>query len=250
MGKRERKFDEGRILEYKETNDERLFQEIIQDINVRKYINYVCGQKIKNSPTTLYSLEDLVNISYLVIWQAIHKFRFICPVCDLHAKSNGAYKLHTLARHGSYVEPKVSISRYLKFNLGAYLQNTIKREYSIDRRSNVMTINIFSPDEADTDSYGSTYEGTKLEIVSNVCLEETIIFQDVIEKVKNMLEPFSMEVFEHLYKGNLKQKEIAALFYEQGRYTSEQSAAVVISRVIKNKINPIIVSMYPELTKY
>jgi hypothetical protein len=250
MGRSERKFNEELILEYKDTGCEDLFQTIITGKDIKKYVTYVCDQKLRHSPTTLYSMDDLTNIGYLVIWQSIHKYKFICPECGLHAKSNGAYKLHTLAKHGQYIEPKVSISRFLKFNLGAYLQNTIKREYSLDRKSNVLTVNIFSPDDDTEEIYGSTPKGAELEIVSDVCLESAIVFKDVIEKVKGLLDPFAQEVFTYLYSDDMKQREIASFLHGQGRYSSEQSAAVIVSRVVKTKINPIIATLYPELTKY
>lgn len=248
MGRRERKFNEELILEYKETGSELLFQEIIQDKDVKKYINSVCMQKLRYSPTTLHSLEDLVNIGCLVIWQAIHKYRFICPGCNLHAKTQGAYKLHTLAKHMAYLEPKISISRFIKFNLGAYLQNEIKREYSFDRKSNVLTVNIFSPDDNEqADIYGSTSDSVELEIVSDLKVEDEIVFKDVIEKIEYLLEPLAKEIFSYQYRDDMKQREIANLLYKEGRYSSEQSAAVIVSRVIKTKINPLVISLYPEL---
>jgi len=247
MGKSERKFNEELILEYKETNNEVMFQRIINDHDIKQYVNYVCGQKLRYSPTTLNSFEDLQNLSYLVLWQSIHKYKFICPCCGLHAKSFGAYKLHTLAKHEHYQEPRISISRFLKFNLGAYLQNEIKREYSLDRKSNVLTVNIFSPDEEEMDIYGSTIESTEFEIVSELSLEDEIVFKDLVEKVKDLLDLFSGEVFSYLYHDCMKQSEIAEMLYGQGRYASIQSAAVIVSRIVKTKINPVIISMYPEL---
>lgn len=255
MGRKERKFDEELILEYKETDNEFLFQSIIQNTDMKKYIAFVCAQKIRHSPTTLYSLEDLMNIGYLVIWQSIHKYRFICPECGLHAKSNGAYKLHQLAKHGHYNEPKIGISRFLKFNLGAYLQNEIKREYSYERKTNVLTINIFTPGEGKYDDIsGSAYtdwesQSAEFDIVSDTNMESDIVFKDVVEKVKDLLDPLSQEVFTYLFNNCMKQREIANLLYKQGRYSSEQSAAVIVSRIVKTKINPIIISLYPELVK-
>lgn len=250
MGKSERNFNEGLILRYKETEDELLFRQIINDPDILKYIKYVCSQKLRYSPTTLNSFEDMINISYLIIWQSIHKYRFICTICGLHAKSESAYKLHTLAKHGEHLEPKVNISRFLKFNLGAYLQNVIKSEYSLDRKSNVLTINIFSPDEStEGENSSGSANGTEFEIVSEICLESEIIFKDMITKVEELLDPMSREVFIYLYVNDMKQREIANLLYKQGRYTSEQSAAVIVSRIVKTKINPIVISMYPELNK-
>lgn len=245
----ERVFNESLILKYKETGDEKLFEEIINDKNVKKYVNYVCHQKLRNSPTTMYSHDDLVNLGYLIIWQSIHKYRFICPICKKQAKTHTAYKLHCLTKHNQYHEPQVSINRYLKFNLGAYLQNEIRREYSLERKSNVMTLSIYSPmSESDSEDISSTAnDALEFDIASEHLLENEVVFAEIVEILKKQFDDLTREIFEFLYKDKMRQREIAVILYQQGRYSSEQSAAVVVSRIIKNKINPSIMKLYPEL---
>ena len=252
MGKIERKFNEKLILNYKENPTEELFVQIISDKTIKKYITYVCNQKLKNAPTTLYSLEDLKNISYLVIWQAISKFRFICPICGIQAKSESTYKLHCITKHNEYMGYKVSISRYIKFNLGAYLQNEIRKEYSLERKSNVMTISIYSPEGASKNDSEDDYKANdsiEFDIASERIFETEFVFKEAIHEIKERFDPLSKEIFDYMFNENKKQNEIAEIFCRQGRYSSEQSAAVVISRTIKKKINPIIASLYPELIK-
>lgn len=242
-------FNEDLIFKYKETGDETLFEEVINDKSVKKYINYVCHQKLRNSPTTIYSHEDLVNLGYLIIWQAIHKFRFICPVCKMQAKTHAAYKLHTMTKHNQYHEPVASIDRYLKFNLGAYLQNEIRREYSLERKSNVMTMSIYSPMEASgsEDAYTTSNDALEFDMASEQLLENEVVFSEIVEILKKQFDEVTREVFEYMYNDRMRQRDIAIIFHEQGRYSTEQSAAVVVSRIIKNKINPSIMKLYPEL---
>lgn len=245
----ERTFNEAMILKYKETGDESLFEEIINDKNIKNYVNYVCHQKLRNSPTTIYSHEDLVNVSYLILWQSIQKYRFICPCCKMQAKTYSAYKLHSLTKHNQYHEPVTSVSRYLKFNLGAYLQNEIRREYSLERRSNVMTVSIYSPmDEGSSDDISSTAnDALEFDFASDQLLENEVVFGDIVEILKKQFDDLTKEIFEYLYLEKMQQRDIAIILYERGRYSSEQSAAVVVSRIVKNKINPSIMKLYPEL---
>jgi hypothetical protein len=244
-----RSFDEALIIKYKETNNESFFEEWINSSDIKKYVNYVCQQKLRNSPTNLYSQEDFVNLSYLILWQGIHKYRFICPFCKKQAKTSTAHKLHTLTKHGQYEEPKVSITRYLKFNLGAYLQNEIRREYSIERKSNVMTLSIYSPlDEVGSDDTSSTSnDALEYDFASEESMEDEIVFDEILVLIKKQFDELTKEIFELIYRDRLKQRDVAVILFNRGRYSSEQSAAVVVSRVIKNKINPAVASLYPEL---
>jgi hypothetical protein len=254
MGKKERLFGiEDKIFEYKDTNDEALFEQIIGDKNVKTYVTYTCHQKLKNSPTTLYSLDDLMNIAFLVLWQSIHKYRFICAHCKKQAKTHTAFKLHMVTKHEQYEEPAVSITRYLKFNLGAYLQNHIRAEYSQERRSNVMTISIYSPIEENNSEEHSKTSNDNIEfhqtMVSDELIENEFVFKDSIKGIVSNFDNFTKEVFSYLYEDRMKQIEIAELLFKAGRYSSEQSAAVVVSRIVKNKINPALMTLYPELSK-
>jgi hypothetical protein len=236
-----RKFDEEKFLLYKETDDEYLFAEIIKDQNLKNYIYKSCQQKLRNCPTTLYSIDDLVNISYLIIWQCIHKYRFICPICGIQAKLQSSYKLHAISKHSEYIDPLNSISRYVKFNLGVYLQNEIRKEYSLERRSNVMTINIYSPDEHEDYSEDTlTNDRKEMEIVSSFVLEDRIILKEFIKDLLSQFDNFTKEIFIYLFEYEMKQCDVAEILYNQGKYSSSQSAAVVVSRIVKNKINPAI----------
>lgn len=253
-GRVDRKFNESLILQYKETNDNLIFEQVIKDPDIKTYIKSLCIVKLRHSPTTLYSLDDLINIAYLIFWQSIHKYRFICPHCNLTAKTYAAYKLHAISKHGSFVEPKVSVTRYIKFNLGAYLQNEIRREYSTERKSNVMTINIFSPDEhtdakGESESVYDNIEYTGPELSSEMSVENEIIFDDTVSHLMEKFDSLTQKIFKYLFNDRMKQNEIAYILYKEGRYSSEQSAKVVVSRILKSKINPVISDMYPELVK-
>lgn len=242
----ERKFDEAKLLRYKETEDPILFEEILKDKDIKRYTLYVCNQKLKNYPTSLLSLEDFKNIADLVLWQCILKYKFICPVCGLEAKSESMYKLHMITKHEEYNEPAVSISKYVKFNLGAYLQNELRKEYSIDRQANLQTTSLFSPaennkhDEKDNDNYSSV----EYELTYDNKSENDFLFEDSMEKLMCKFDVVTKEIFYCLYKLNMKQVDIAIKFFNDGKYSSEQSAKVVISRIIKNKIKPVVEDFY------
>lgn len=246
-GRKERKFNEELILSYKETSDDDKFTKIMNDTDIKKYVSAVAMQKLKNAPTTLHSFEDLYNLGFLIIWQSIHKYRFICPKCGIKAKTYSMYKLHTTVKHGEYLEPHTSISQYLKFNLGSYLQNEIRGEYSYSNKTNVMTIGIFSGlDEGEEGPEGDSLE---YDLVSDFNLEDIIIFEDSIRRLKEKLDPQTQKIFSFWFDDGLKQQDIAAIFYERGYYSSEQSAAVVVSRTIKQKITPMLSNLYPEIFK-
>lgn len=241
-------FNEDLVLEYLETNDEDIFIQIINTEDVKKYVNYVCRIKLANAPTTLFSHEDFVNIAYLIIWQSIKKYRFLCPVCGKQAKTASAYKLHTITKHEEYIEPKTSINKYLKFNLGSYLQNEIRREYSLDRKSNVATVNLYSPleeDELDGKSRASSIES---ELTEKDGVESPTIFKDVVESAMKHFDEFTKDIFNYIYIDRLRQTDIAEILYKQGKYSTIDSARVVVSRTIRKKISPCLIKYYPELS--
>lgn len=238
----ERRFDECKLLNYKKLGNEQDFEEIMKDKDLKRYIHYVCHQKLRSYPSSLMSFEDFVNISYLIVWQSIQNYKFICPECKSEIKSEVIYKNHTTKNHGKFVEPEKSISEYLKFNLGAYLQNELRREYSSSRKSNVMSINIFSPnlDEENDNSYSIEFDLTNnINDFSSNNIDDEIIFKNCINELVCKFDSITKEIFIYLYKHNMKQVEIAKLLFDQDRYASEQSAAVVVSRTIKNKIYPV-----------
>jgi hypothetical protein len=128
--------------------------------------------------------------------------------------------------------------------MGSYLQNELRREYSKERQSNVMTISLFSPcnNEDDDVNYGNQYDA-----ISKSNIENDVEFKNCIELLLEKFDPFTKEIFTYLYKGNLKQVDIATIFHKEGRYSTEQSAAVVITRTIKNKICPIIEEFFGKI---
>jgi hypothetical protein len=233
----ERKFNERLLLDFKENGGELLFEDVMKDKDLKKYVYYVCHQKMRSYPSTLMSFEDFTNIGYLVIWQCIQNFKFICPVCGIQTKTETMYKLHTNSKHGKFIEPEKSISEYIKFNLGAYLQNELRKEYSSSRKSNIMTEAIFSPEDNEEDDF---IGGVKEFEISGISMEDDIIFKSCINELISMFDNVTKDIFIYLYKHKLKQIEIAKILFEQNRYASEQSAAVVISRTLKNKIYPIV----------
>lgn len=242
---KERRFDEEILLRYKETEDPELFEQILNNKDIKRYTLYVCNQKLKNYPTSMLSIEDFKNIADLVLWQCILKYRFICPVCGLEAKTEAMYKLHTITKHGEYHEPRASISRYIKFNLGAYLQNELRKEYSVDRQANLQTTSLFSPmggDDYEKDNDNSN--AIEYELSYSCSQENDFLFENSMDGLMCKFDSITREVFYYLYKLNMKQVDIAIKFFEDGKYSSEQSAKVVISRIIKNKIKPVIEDFY------
>ncbi len=242
----ERKFDEAKFLLYKETGDEAIFEDIIKSSEVRNYIYSVCQQKMRNYPSTLMALDDFINIAYLVVWQCIHKYRFRCPICGIQAKTESVYKLHVITKHGDYHEPSTSISKYIKFNLGAYLQNELRREYSEERKSNVMSVSIFSPSSGEEDDE-TLSDRMEFEISQNGSFEDEVTFNHCLNGIVDKFDKQTKEIFIMLFRDNMKQIDIANKLFNDKRYASEQSASVVVSRTIKNKIYPVLKDIYNKI---
>jgi|GEM_PF-6574754 len=242
----ERKFDETKFLLYKETGDESIFEEIVKDKEIRNYINSVCYQKLRSYPSTLMSFEDFSNLAYLVLWQCINKYKFKCPICGIQAKTEAVYKMHMSTKHEEYSEPSISISRYIKFNLGAWLQNEVRNEYADERKTNTMTVSVFSPGNGDElDDILSD------KFIFEICqvdgLEDEVTFEHCMSNIINKFDKQTKEIFVFLFKEKMKQIEIANYLFNDGRYASEQSASVVVSRTIKNKIYPVLKEMYNKI---
>lgn len=242
----ERKFDESKILLYKETGEESIFEEIVKDSSIRSYINSVCQQKLRNYPSSLMSFDDFLNLAYLVLWQCIQKYKFRCPICGIQAKTESVYKLHMITKHGEYSDPLTSISKYIKFNLGAYLQNELRREYSEERKSNIMTVSIFSPGSDDEDDETMS-DRMEFEICQTDNLESDITFKHCLKYTVDKFDQQTKEIFVLLFMDNMKQIDIANKLYKEGRYATEQSASVVVSRTIRNKIYPVLKEMYNKI---
>jgi len=233
----ERKFNERMLYDFKENGSDIKFEEIMKDKDLKKYVFYVCHQKMRNYPSTLMAFEDFVNIGYLIIWKRIQSFKFICPVCGIQTKTETMYKLHTNSRHGEFIEPEKSISEYIKFNLGAYLQNQLRREYTSSRKSNIMTEPVFSSSfGSDEEEVSSCYKEVE---TSEKSMENDIVFKNHFNELINKFDKTTKEIFLYLFKYNYKQVEVAKILFKQNRYASEQSAAVVISKILRTKIHPI-----------
>jgi hypothetical protein len=242
----ERKFDESKLLLYKETGDESIFEEIVNNKDIRNYINSVCQQKLRNYPSSLMGFEDFSNLAYLVLWQCIQKYKFRCPICGIQAKTEAVYKLHMLTKHKEYIEPATSISKYIKFNLGAYLQNELRKEYSEERKSNIMTVSIFSP--GDTEDEDETLsDRMEFEICQTSNFEDEVTFKHCLKYIVDKFDEQTKEIFILLFIENLKQIDIANKLFRDGRYVSEQSASVVVSRTVRNKIYPVLKEMYNKI---
>jgi hypothetical protein len=112
-----------------------------------------------------------------------------------------------------------------------------------------MTVSIYSPmDEGSSDDISSTAnDALEFDFASDQLLENEVVFGDIVEILKKQFDDLTKEIFEYLYLEKMQQRDIAIILYERGRYSSEQSAAVVVSRIVKNKINPSIMKLYPEL---
>lgn len=244
----ERKFNEEKLLRYKETEDQLLFEEILNEQDIKNYVSYVCNQKLKNFPSTLLSFDDFKNIADLILWQCILKYKFICPVCGIKTKTGSMYKLHMSTKHETYDEPLVSISKYIKFNLGAYLQNELRKEYSVDRQSNLSTISLFVPTFDNSSEHDNDNSNTlEYEIQDEASIEDKFIFDDCMEILMNSFDSVTKEIFHSIYILDMTPTEVAIKLFEEGRYTSEQSAKVIISRTLNSKIRPAIKEFY---TKY
>ena len=229
-----RLFNEELLLKFKENNSELLFEDIMYDKDLKSYVRSVCTIKMRSYPTALLTIDDFINIGYLVIWKCINSYKFICPVCKIYTKTEIMYKLHTEKKHGKFLEPKKNITEYIKFNLGAYLQNELRKEYSASRKSNIMTSPIFSPDD---DTENMSLKEIEISIED---MENNVIFKNTINDLLKLFDDIAREIFIYLYKYNLKQIEIAKILFKQNRYASEKSAAVVVSRILKSKIYPTV----------
>lgn len=233
-------FNEDRIHEYKRTGDDDLFGKILSELE--GYIKTTCYQKLRNSPSTLYSMEDLISIAQVIVWQAIEKFIFICPECKAEFSTFELFNNHAIMKHNKELEPTPNISKYIKFNMGAYLQNEIRKEYCEDRKTNILTIDIFSPNQDDDEdsSHNSRLENS---IITNN-IEDDIIFNTIIKSIVIKFDEATREIFTLVFEEKMKQKEVAEKLFERGEYSSVDSAKVIVSRNIKNKIIPAIKEVF------
>ncbi|MDF2615476.1 MAG: hypothetical protein K0Q47_131 [Sedimentibacter sp.] len=239
----EKKFDESKILLYKETGDESIFEEIISNKDIKKYIYSVCHDKMRNYPSSLMGFDDFESQAYLVLWQCIKKYKFRCPICGIQAKTESVYKLHMLTKHNEYREPATSISKYIKFNLGAYLQNELRKEYSEERKSNIMTVSIYSGQNSE-EKDETINDRVEFEFCQSNGFEDDVVFKQFLNDLVDKFDSQTKEIFIMMFLENMKQIDIANTLYRQGRYASEQSASVVVSRTIKTKIYPAITEIY------
>jgi tRNA(Ser,Leu) C12 N-acetylase TAN1 len=103
-------------------------------------------------------------------------------------------------------------------------------------------------DEVGSDDTSSTSnDALEYDFASEESMEDEIVFDEILVLIKKQFDELTKEIFELIYRDRLKQRDVAVILFNRGRYSSEQSAAVVVSRVIKNKINPAVASLYPEL---
>ena len=223
------------MYDFKETGDERILNEVMTKMS--KFINAVAWKKSTQSPTGLHTKDDLESIAKATIWRAIGKFNFYCPHCSLISLSEKGYRKHCKNAHGvKYLIPKVTIVKFVKYQIGTYLQNAIKTEYSIKNKSNVLTIPIFRPgfeDNTKSENEVKYFNLDKLYESTDFVNDE--IFKQLLELSSKNLDEFSNEILQCLIQ-NMSQREIANMLYDKGKYSSIESAAVMVSRTIKNKI--------------
>ena len=228
------------ILLYKKTSDESIFNNIIKNKHVKLLLCSMARKKINYSPTTLNDLDDLLSVSYIELWRSIKNYKFICPKCGIKTSDEDAYNRHVKQKHKQYMEPKPTIDKYILYNIGVYVQNCIRDEYNISRKSNhfMNQDNIFSPvEEAETKS-SSDMKLQKMETkyFMSEDIQNEVVFKMVLDDIIKDEDEITKKIFSSYMKGHYK-CDIAEDLYQTGIYRSRDSAAVMVSRKTREILN-------------
>lgn len=239
-----KKFEQKRslMIKYKETMNEDYFNQLLEDRIIKKLFTGIARKKIFNCPTTLHDIDDLVSVGYIEMWRSIINYKYICPVCNLKALTQEAYKKHVI-KHGSYFQPKPAIEKHVFYNVGVYMQNCIRDEYSTKNKTNhsLNQVNMFSPSGELSTQSDSMLEFRNIEKLHFIGegIENEVLFKMISEAVVSREDDLTQRIFNTYLKGTLK-CDIAKDLYQEGIYKSEQSAAVMVSRKIKDIMSKFI----------
>lgn len=239
------------MLKFKETQKIEDFEAVIKEEEMNRFITSTCRKKLGHCPTSLYDINDLINIAYVQVWRSINDYKFICPVCGLRAFTEKHFLDHVKNRHNTILRPKKEIEQHVIYNVGAYIQNAIRGEYADIRKSNIGTINIFSSFFNDGTNSEEEIENSKaegyflgLERCSSIN-ENEIIFKILMSTVMEKFDLMSRKIFNMYIFDNMRQTDIAEILLREGAYSSKQSAAMMVSRKLK-EIFRSLTSIYTE----
>jgi hypothetical protein len=218
--------------------NQEIFEELYNDREIRKLFMSMSRKNINNCPTTLYDCDDLLSVAYIEMWRSIINYKFICPICHIRALTEKAYKKHMKKKHKKYLEPDPTISKYVLYNVGVYLQNRIRDEYNIKRMSNhsFNQINLFSPEEEDDIKSKREIEYSEYLIQQDSDFQDEIMFKVLVDDVLKDEDEITKDIFNAYIKGYRK-SDIAEDLYKKGIYLTKQSAAVIVSRKIRDIIS-------------
>lgn len=225
------------LLKFKETQNSVLLEEILKDDELKRYINVYVRKKLNDSPSSLYSFEDLVNITYTKVWEAINKYKFICPECGERFVRETKFISHCIKTHGKLFDPKVSIKKYVFYVVGVYIKNTIRDEYSSNRKTNwsLNQVPVFSMfEESETEDSGKNVESYFLGFENCSSIHENdILFNIIVDTIIKGWPTLAKFIFECYIQQGMKQTDIAEILFRGGRYCSKQSASVIVSKTLK-----------------
>lgn len=242
------------MLKYKVTHDQLYFDELMKDNDIKRLFKSIVRKKVLVCPTNMYGEDDLLSIAFIEMWRSIINYKFICPICGIKTMKYDAYKRHVKSRHGNWIDPKPTIDKHVLYNIGVYLQNAIRDEYNKGRKTNhyLNHINIFSPQDSSDEDNNNIADEIEFDNIESLFfvgndMQNEVIFKSMVKEVIKDCDEITKEIFNAFITSNIKNCDIAKDLYERGVYASEQSAAVMVSRKVKQILNKM-VEFYPELT--
>lgn len=238
------------MFKEKQGDSNEIFTQLMNDRDIKKLFASMAFNNIRNSPTTMLDQDDLVSIAFIEMWRALSKYKFICPVCGLKALTHNAYQRHVNKAHGTYLEPKPTIDKYILYNAGAYMQNAIRNEYNEGRKTNhsLNQVNLFSPQDEEENKSRSDIEFTGFDLLyTKNDLQDDVILKLIFEEFLNNEDEITRQIFYARFMFGYKNTDIADLLYRKGVYGTLQSASVMVSRKVKEIVGKI-TTIYPDIT--
>lgn len=232
-----------KMLDYKSTRNEVILNDILLDKDLVKYISGIARNKEKYSMTGLNTKDDLFSIGISRVWMAINQFKFYCPTCKKILKEEAAYLSHCQKYHNKkWLEPKKNIIDVVKYHVGVYIENALRKEKSDKNKSNAYDVKISdnqSPNEGDSmggNDWSIMNNKTEIEKLEPD-FSNDVLFTELVNSSTINMDDQAKEILFMLLEGKIN-KEIAGILFEKGRYKSPESASVMVSKIIKGKIQP------------
>lgn len=232
---------ERKMLDYKEGQSEELLNEIITDPELKMYIKGIARKKEIHSMTGLNDKDDLYAVGISRVWSAIMDFKFFCPICNKILKTEDSYIKHCRIKHGTknWLQPKKNIVEMVKYHIGVYIHNELRKERSKKNQANaynIKTPEVLQSDSTNSQEWGNLAKQTEVEKV-NGDFTTDVLFNELLRTSTATMDEQSKEILIMLLNGSIN-KDIAEELYRRGKYKSLDSASVMVSKIIKMKIRP------------